>query len=591
MDSLIEHIESLIGQGRYLEAHNETNEQLLINPQDIRLKQFYALSMAKSGGLEEAESYLQPVWEQDKNDPETAGILGGIYKGIFKKTQNTKFAFLSRDVYLENFQLTGDYYTGINAATMSILIGDTGKGKKIAAQVLEKLSAIDANLWTQATKAEAYLLLKERDEAVAHYTKTREMVGNNWGQVTSIYQQLWLINQYRHVPSDILNIFKPPAIAAFAGHMIDHPNRDGVRFPEAIAPQIAEAIAKKIKELNIKIGFCSLACGADILFVEEMLKQGNEVNISLPFNKDDFIKTSVTFPDPSWLERFEAILENQSIKFITTEPYLDDNVLFALQGKVIFGASILRSSTFKENPYLLTVRSESDMQRAVGGTRALFELWPYKESSVNINTDSFHSNYTEENLPGLVQEPQKPQTDKLDRKILCLLYADIVGYQDIDESKMPYFVHNVWGEIANNYDELLLPPKFINVWGGRIFSVFNSSRSAIEFALYLEKKVKGFDWKSEGLQKEINLKLSLHIGPAYSGINPLTEQNNIYGSHMNRALEILNVTIPGTIYASEQFASVLALESPDYQYDHVGIVQLNENLGNQEIYKISQKEK
>lgn len=320
-----------------------------------------------------------------------------------------------------------------------------------------------------------------------------------------------------------------------------------------------------------------------------MLKVGNEVNLSLPFDQNDFIETSVAFASDDWTERFNAILRNQSVKFITREHHLDDDVLFALQGKVIFGSSILRSSTFNSSPYLLTVLSESDKKRAIGGTRSLHNLWPYKETEVNINPDLFHNNYREGDSSPNTAESEDRTPDMLSRKILCLLYAEVVGYNQIEEGKKPYFAHKVWGEIADNFDELLIQPTFLNIWGGKIFSVFSSTRSAIEFAFYLKKIVNGFDWQKEGLLQGVDLKLGLHIGPAYYGINPLTKQNNAYGSHINRALEILNITIPGAIYASEQFASVLALESNEYHFDHVGVVQLNEDLGTQEVYKVLKK--
>ena len=64
------------------------------------------------------------------------GILGGIYKELFKKNQSPKYAVLARDTYAKNFEITKNYYTGINAATMSTLAGQGQRGKEIAKQVL-----------------------------------------------------------------------------------------------------------------------------------------------------------------------------------------------------------------------------------------------------------------------------------------------------------------------------------------------------------------------------------------------------------------------------------------------------------------------
>jgi hypothetical protein len=52
------------------------------------------------------------------------------------------------------------------------------------------------------------------------------------------------------------------------------------------------------------------------------------------------------------------------------------------------------------------------------------------------------------------------------------------------------------------------------------------------------------------------------------------------------------VTLPGTIYASHQFAATLAVESFEkYKYHHVGPVKLAKDYGVQEIYMINPMER
>jgi len=48
--------------------------------------------------------------------------------------------------------------------------------------------------------------------------------------------------------------------------------------------------------MNARIGYCSVACGADILFAEELLKlKRTTLHVVLPFALKDFYKTSVDF--------------------------------------------------------------------------------------------------------------------------------------------------------------------------------------------------------------------------------------------------------------------------------------------------------
>ena len=88
-------------------------------------------------------------------------------------------------------------------------------------------------------------------------------------------------------------MFNPPAVAAFVGHMVDHPDRKSPRFPASIEAKVKEGLSNNIRTLNAKIGYCSLACGGDILFAEALAEQGGEVNIFIPFALPDFMFVSV----------------------------------------------------------------------------------------------------------------------------------------------------------------------------------------------------------------------------------------------------------------------------------------------------------
>ena len=238
-----QHIEELYNKARYLEAHNFTKEAQEQN-NSARLSQLLALCLSKSGAAKEAKEYLEPHYNENKSDPENAGILGGIYKELFKQNQNSDDALKSRDIYLQNFSETNNYYTGINAATMSIIAGDARKGREIAEKIIQSIDKEDPDIWENATLGEAYLLLKETTKAKEYYLKARELVGSDWGKVNSIYAQLWLLNHYMTIPSEVSDVFSPPNIIAFVGHMIDHPDRSSPRFPPTIESEVKAQIVK-----------------------------------------------------------------------------------------------------------------------------------------------------------------------------------------------------------------------------------------------------------------------------------------------------------------------------------------------------------
>ena len=95
MTNIATQIEALINQGRYVEARAMARVALTISPL-LRVQQLYALAVSKSGIPKAALEFLEPIYRQQADDPETAGIMGGIYKEIFRKDQDTKYALLSR---------------------------------------------------------------------------------------------------------------------------------------------------------------------------------------------------------------------------------------------------------------------------------------------------------------------------------------------------------------------------------------------------------------------------------------------------------------------------------------------------------------
>ena len=589
MSEIITQIETLINQGRFFEAHNLADTQLKSDPDNFRLKQLLALSMSKSGASNDAKEFLEPIYNQNKKDPETAGILGGIYKELFKKTQDAKYAYLSRDIYHHNFEITGDYYTGINAATMSMIARESKKGREIAAEVIKSLDKKENDFWELATLGEAWLLCRDSSNAIEFYTRARKMAGQNWGKINSIYAQLWLLNHYITVPVEVLEVFNPPVFAAFAGHMIDKPGIMDSRFPADIEDKVKTAIAAEIARLNIQIGFCSLACGSDILFAEAMQEAGAKINVCLPFDKDDFIETSIGFAGDQWVKRFETLLEQSDVKFTTKEKYFGDDVLFSLQGKVIFGSSVLQANLLHSKPFLITVLSEKDKTSRVGGTRDMVNQWPYMDKVININPDNFRSGSVEVINPETSDIESKKKEKAINRQILYILFADIVGFSQIDEDKAPYFIHHVWGTLAERMKDLFIKPLVLNTFGSTLFSVFSSASRIMEFASFLREVIDGFDYQEAGLIENIKIKIGLHAGPVYLGTDPLSKQMNSYGTHIARASSIQAHTLQGTIYASEQFSAVLTLESEKYDFEHVGVIDLGNDLGLQEIYKISNR--
>ena len=145
-------------------------------------------------------------------------------------------------------------------------------------------------------------------------------------------------------------------------------------------------------------------------------------------------------------------------------------------------------------------------------------------------------------------------------------------------------------EISNCIKSLKKKPEVLNTWGDSIFFVYENPRDLVLFAFSLKNIITKTDWASRNLPPEINIRIALHAGPVFLGEDPISGKLNAYGSHVNRAARIEPVTIQGCIYASEQFAALLAIEAPnEFVIDHVGIIELPKKFGEQEIYQIRER--
>lgn len=534
-------VKQLVEQGRYLDARALAQEALKTD-KSLDLQRLYAMAVSKSGMPALAKDFLEKTYSEHPEDPETAGILGGIYKELFKKTEESGFAIQSRDTYLKNFSKTGNYYTGINAATMSAIAGQARKGREIAKEVIEKIG-IPNEFWQVATLGEAYLLSKEYPKSIDFYLKARQQAGTDWGKISSVYNQLWLIKHYMHVPSDILKIFNPPTVAGFVGHMIDHPSRPTPRFPPDIEAMVKASIKSTIKSQKVAIGYCSLACGGDILFAEAMEEEGGEVNISLPFNKKDFVQVSVAFAGESWVNRFESLISKHQVTYVTQEPFDHNSDLFSMQSKVVLGSTILRSSMMRSDPHLITVLSDFDLSKMEGGTRDSISLWPNTDKIFNISPNSF---ITDNAIVPTAAPPPPRVSPSSVRPALYTLVADL-------ETENKEEISEFFEAVSVKMEEVVVPPMASTITDAKMVFGFTGMRPLEDFIHFL-KRIKGV--------KLNKLRLSIGGGPIqladFHEKDPV-QYKKMSGLHFEKALESHRYCMPGLCIALSPLAYELAM--------------------------------
>lgn len=610
VEETINRITGLIEDGRFFAACETARVALEQYQNSIRFKQLMARTLILTGAADQARELLEPVipapdCEDRRSGEETAGLLGRAYKDLWHRTGDSFWAARARESYSLGYRITAGLWPGINAATMALLTGELEEANRLATELVQTCRTLlesnesDPLYWTYATMGEAYLVLDEPDKAVDAYRNAAVNADDTASRIVSSRRQLLLLQKKGiKVPDILFDILTPATVIQFAGHMLDRPGRKNPRFPANLEDQVTQEINLFLDRFKSGIGYCSAACGADILFAEAMLARGWEVNIMLPFAIDDFIQTSVEYAGTDWVDRFHAVIDQAaSVRLLTEESFLGDEILFNFAGKLFHGFASLRADSLGVTPHLLAVWDGVETA-FVGGTSDIVNGWSDRDRVHVIRIDELIKSHDQ---PGIkthsdTKESSQPKSlviakgkRSYRRIIKTLLFADIVGYSKIREQDTPQFVSKFLEKIAHDLDTLDERPSFLNTWGDAIFTVMDTAESLAHYAVALNESVCNTDWAAVGLSSNMNIRIALHVGPVFKGWDPLSNRTNYYGSHVNRVARIESVTTPGLIYVSEQFAALLSVEqkgAEDFICEYVGITELAKKFGRQVIYSL-----
>lgn len=348
-----------------------------------RARQLRALAMSSDPErLDDAIEILEQLRREGHKDSETLGMLAARLKQRARMTDNRTDLRASHALYLEAFERTREHYPGINAASTALGIGAVDDGRRIAAEVqavIEATPEAERDRWAAASLGEAHLIQGDLDAARRHYGAfiTREH-SDLRAQVVMRRQIRWNL-EWLDQPTDALDdLFDVPGVAAFVGHMTDAPDRATERFPERCVAGVRKGIAASLREHQIRIGYCSGARGADLLFVRELDRRGGEVNVILPFPREAFVAASVG-PDPEWIEEFNELMDKERVEVETLldeDPGTEEGRVEAYIrcNREIRERALARAVQLDQDPVLVHVWN-GEPGDGSGGTADLVRAW------------------------------------------------------------------------------------------------------------------------------------------------------------------------------------------------------------------------
>ncbi len=571
--------------------------------EDLRLVQLQALALARTGATKRANQILQELRSHGHQDEETLGLLARTHKDFWliatDPLEKSEHLELSYQLYLDAYERNRGYYSGINAASMALIAGKTDKAHEIARDVTalcqeatRKTSDATENYWLQSTLAEASLVLGEIKLAEVMYKTACKLGGQTWAVVSRTRAQARLLLEASGLNTNFLDhCFPAPRVVVASGHMFDRANRKNPRFPRALEERIRKEISSRLEGLGAQVGFCSLACGTDMIFSEAILQRGGEINIVLPFPKDDFKVSSVNFlGDPEMDADFEGILENAAtVTTLNESGTPEQGAVYEYCNQTLVGLALLKAQFLGVEviPLAIWDGKEGDGR---GGTRDFIAHWELHKIPVEIiRIDKIMAEEmnipVEETVPQPAKPPPPPArptapSEVSPLEIKAMLFADIVGYTKLTESQIPAFASHFLGRVATLIDGLREPPVATNTWGDAMYCAFETVAGAGSFALKLNALVTETNWKEYDLPGELTIRIALHAGPTYPCFDPILRRLTFLGSHVNRTARIEPIAEEGQIYASQAFAALVAAQGvKGLVCDYVGIKQLAKSYG------------
>ncbi len=341
-----------------LSDYDRAIQGLIQAPDNLDLKHKAVLALARAGSLDFALSEYARYGLSEVRGHEDIMALGGrLSKDLFLASSGKaalKYARDSAAQYEAAFQDTQGYYSGINAATMSLIAGlpidivhERVQSILNMLPQTERLTAKD-HYFIEATRAECFLLLGQKAKAEAALRGAINFDPLNYNAHASTIKQFRLILEKQSQDQSWLSQFLPPRPVYFAGHIWT----DTQTLSQPLHIDLSDLIQKH----DIGFGYGALAAGADITIAEALLAEGAELHVVLPTHHDTFIAQSVWPYGASWLSRFKACLDQaRSVYYMPCADEAFNPARTVLSARMAMGQAILKSRHLDVSPLQLLI--------------------------------------------------------------------------------------------------------------------------------------------------------------------------------------------------------------------------------------------
>jgi DNA-binding SARP family transcriptional activator len=588
-----EAVKDLIDRTQYLQAYDLAAQMIESGSADPEIRWLAVLALARSGATTQArrrfEQYglasVDPGSVPPRLAEDIAALAARLDKDMAFATSGEErrgWAHRSASRSQAAFDRMRSSYPAVNAATMWLVAGEEDKAHEAARGALDELGDWESlstqdRYWHAATEAEAALVLGDTDRAADAIKRAASVSEGRHAQRAITRHQLNIVCDLLDIDPDISSPIANPTVVHFCGHRILPEGSTG-RFSPDEEAHVAKELAETFDRLEVGVGYGSLAAGADILAAEALLDRGAELNVVLPFDRDEFIRTSVAPAGEEWVHRFERCLaEADGVETAVSGEYLDDPVLFDFCSQIAMGTTLMRASFLEADSCQVAVW-DGVPTGGTAGTAVDIAHWrgtgrPSTVISVGADT----------------QPPESPPAKPL-RRIRGIVFADFAGFSTLSDAQLITFQDLVMGGLATAIEPF--QPQLLSgrTWGDGLYLVFEDVAAAAECALALQEMIGAMDFEEMGLAGIRGIRVAAHATPVFDGWDPIAGTRLFYGSGVTQTARIEPRTPEGEIYTTQPFAA-LAILRGDRTFDtqYVGTLPTAKDYGDFPLFALRRR--
>jgi len=594
-------VRTALAEGRVFAAYNLAREGLQLMADGEVLHLLAATALLRSGAVDAARAEIARTAvgsaEPDEldADSEAALLLAELYEELWQAEGLDVERRRALAIRLWRARSQQGFADKASAAMLAQAGGDRDLARDIARSALEQdvaASAADAGQLLEL--AELCLLVGDTARAEGYLRQLAADASTGALGRARIRRRLTILaDQGSTVDPALIALFDPATLMVFAGIALGHSS--GAGFSPAMNEATSKAIAGQLDQLAPAIAYGSAAAGCDLLFTEALLARGVELNIILPFQRNSFRDRCVAPYGSKWLDRFDhALAEAASVTELSGEQYFDQAIL-QFGNQVIDGTARLRGAALASPPYLVAVWDYL-AEASPGGPSDFIDHWGDPSRLRLIGLDEVGAPETA--APRPQAPPPKQGADR--QRVASMMFADVVGFSRIRDDQMASF-WRFMKAVAFHMDADAPTPDLVDSWGDAILTVHAGPLAAADYATALASAFATIDSLNFGLSERLQLRVGLHAGPVFEGAHPITGQRIVYGGNVNRTARIEPITVPGLVYASDQFVAILTAEEsaaeaetrlaggayrPRYRCIYRGILELAKGYGAQAVYEV-----